>query len=237
MRTLKLTLAYDGTNYVGWQRQSNGVSVQEKVEEAFLPLIGDGESRPPTVSGAIRRHPAAALGGGVPWGKWTPANAARRPFSGPPTRCEAMRRSARLDAEQRRPDPGHRPRAFLRGVMVPALLALAVVAAPRPGTLGGPVLIDEHGERRRGLGCQLGCQVGETAVLSAAGRHFGAGVTDLRYVEGSYDRRLVKEPLGTTDLTFRRGGWAPALPSPGLGVDLDPAAVERVTVRKVVLVG
>ena len=25
MRTLKLTLAYDGTNYVGWQRQTNGV--------------------------------------------------------------------------------------------------------------------------------------------------------------------------------------------------------------------
>jgi L-Ala-D/L-Glu epimerase len=91
--------------------------------------------------------------------------------------------------------------------------------------------------RRRGLGCQLGCQVGETAVLSAAGRHFAASVAGLRYVEGSYDRRLVKEPLGTTDLTFRRGGWAPALSSPGLGVDLDPAAVERVTVRKVVLVG
>ena len=26
--------------------------------------------------------------------------------------------------------------------------------------------------RRHGLGCQLGCQVGETAILSAAGRHF-----------------------------------------------------------------
>ena len=54
MRTLKLTLAYDGTNYVGWQRQANGVSVQEKVEEAFLPLMGDGVSRPPTVAGASR---------------------------------------------------------------------------------------------------------------------------------------------------------------------------------------
>ncbi|MBI1916928.1 MAG: dipeptide epimerase [Planctomycetes bacterium] len=92
--------------------------------------------------------------------------------------------------------------------------------------------------RARGLlGAQLGCQVGETAVLSAAGRHFAASVADLRYVEGSYDRHLVREALGTKDLTFRWGGWARALPGPGLGIQLDERALERVTVRKVVLVG
>ena len=73
-----------------------------------------------------------------------------------------------------------------------------------------------------GLGCQLGCQVGETAVLSAAGRHFAACVGGLRYLEGSYDRHLVREALGTRDLTFGRGGRAAALPGPGLGVTLDP---------------
>jgi tRNA pseudouridine38-40 synthase len=41
MRTLKLTLAYDGTNYVGWQRQINGLSIQQVLEEAFAPLLGD----------------------------------------------------------------------------------------------------------------------------------------------------------------------------------------------------
>jgi tRNA pseudouridine38-40 synthase len=51
MRTLKLTLAYDGTNYVGWQRQLNGVSVQQLVEEALAPLAG---GVPPTVVGAGR---------------------------------------------------------------------------------------------------------------------------------------------------------------------------------------
>jgi muconate cycloisomerase len=86
--------------------------------------------------------------------------------------------------------------------------------------------------RRHGLGCQLGCQVGETAVLSAAGRHFAASVADLRYLEGSYDRHLVREALATHDLTFRWGGWAPALPGPGLGVTLDPGALGRVTVRQ-----
>jgi muconate cycloisomerase len=93
-----------------------------------------------------------------------------------------------------------------------------------------PTLRLAQAARRAGLGCQLGCQVGETAVLSAAGRHFAASVGGLRYLEGSYDRHLVREPLGTRDLTFRWGGWAPALPGPGLGVALDPAAVERVTV-------
>jgi muconate cycloisomerase len=89
--------------------------------------------------------------------------------------------------------------------------------------------------RRHGLACQLGCQVGETAVLSAAGRHFAGAVGGLRYLEGSYDRRLVREALATHDLTFRWGGWAPALPGPGLGITLDPRAIERVTVRKVAL--
>jgi len=86
--------------------------------------------------------------------------------------------------------------------------------------------------RRHGLDCQLGCQVGETAVLSAAGRHFAASVADLRYLEGSYDRHLVRESLAEKDITFRRGGWAAALAGPGLGVAIDAKALERVVVRK-----
>jgi tRNA pseudouridine38-40 synthase len=40
MARLKLTLEYDGTDYVGWQRQLNGVSVQEVVERALGELFG-----------------------------------------------------------------------------------------------------------------------------------------------------------------------------------------------------
>ena len=36
MRYLKLTVAYDGANYVGWQVQPNGLSVQQRIEEAWL---------------------------------------------------------------------------------------------------------------------------------------------------------------------------------------------------------
>jgi muconate cycloisomerase len=91
--------------------------------------------------------------------------------------------------------------------------------------------------REHRISCQLGCQVGETAILSAAGRQFATSVADLTAIEGSFDRHLVREPLSTVDLTFRRGGWAPALGGPGLGVDIDAAAIERVTLAKETLVG
>jgi tRNA pseudouridine38-40 synthase len=36
----KLTLEYDGTGFVGWQRQANGLSVQEVLETACARLVG-----------------------------------------------------------------------------------------------------------------------------------------------------------------------------------------------------
>ncbi len=39
-RLLKLTLAYDGTDFVGWQRQQNGRSVQEVLEQVFHRITG-----------------------------------------------------------------------------------------------------------------------------------------------------------------------------------------------------
>lgn len=85
--------------------------------------------------------------------------------------------------------------------------------------------------KSRGLGYQLGCQVGETCLLSAAGRHFATSVKDIRYLEGSYDRHLVKEALGTEDITFKWAGWANALPGIGLGIDLHPTALARVAIK------
>ncbi|HXY35239.1 MAG TPA: tRNA pseudouridine(38-40) synthase TruA [Planctomycetaceae bacterium] len=40
MRNIRLTLAYDGTGYVGWQNQPNGVSVQSVVEAAIHEFSG-----------------------------------------------------------------------------------------------------------------------------------------------------------------------------------------------------
>jgi muconate cycloisomerase len=83
-----------------------------------------------------------------------------------------------------------------------------------------------------GLGYQLGCQVGETGILSAAGRHFATSVSGIRFLEGSYERHLVKERLTVEDLTFGYGGRARALSGPGLGVALDESALRRVVQRE-----
>lgn len=37
---VKLTVAYDGTNYAGWQVQKVGLGVQQRIEEAFATLYG-----------------------------------------------------------------------------------------------------------------------------------------------------------------------------------------------------
>jgi tRNA pseudouridine38-40 synthase len=50
MTTFKITLSYDGTGYVGWQRQANGVSIQELIEDALRELDG----RAVTATGAGR---------------------------------------------------------------------------------------------------------------------------------------------------------------------------------------
>ena len=49
-RVLKLTLEYDGTEFVGWQRQASGVSIQGLLEDALRPI----EGAPVTVHGAGR---------------------------------------------------------------------------------------------------------------------------------------------------------------------------------------
>ena len=50
MRALKLTLAYDGTRFVGWQRQAHGESIQGLLEDALARF----EGAPVTVHGAGR---------------------------------------------------------------------------------------------------------------------------------------------------------------------------------------
>ena len=50
MRTVRLTIAYDGTEYVGWQRQDTGPSIQGCLEEALSRI----EGRAVTLHGAGR---------------------------------------------------------------------------------------------------------------------------------------------------------------------------------------
>ena len=41
MFNFKITIEYDGTNFVGWQRQDNGLSIQEAIENAILKLTSE----------------------------------------------------------------------------------------------------------------------------------------------------------------------------------------------------
>mgnify|MGYP005686998561 FL=1 len=41
MTRWKLTVEYDGSAYVGWQRQANGPSIQQAIEEAVLRFCGE----------------------------------------------------------------------------------------------------------------------------------------------------------------------------------------------------
>lgn len=50
MKRVKLTVAYDGTNYCGWQVQPNGITIEEMLNRALSKLTGESI----TVIGASR---------------------------------------------------------------------------------------------------------------------------------------------------------------------------------------
>ena len=50
MKRVKLTIAYDGTNYCGWQIQPNGITIEEVINKALQKLTGE----PILVIGASR---------------------------------------------------------------------------------------------------------------------------------------------------------------------------------------
>jgi L-alanine-DL-glutamate epimerase-like enolase superfamily enzyme len=66
----------------------------------------------------------------------------------------------------------------------------------------------------------LGCHVGETSILSAAGRHFAVCFPDLVYLEGSFSAFFLSRDLVRQPLDFDYAGQAPALTGPGLGVEV-----------------
>jgi muconate cycloisomerase len=82
-----------------------------------------------------------------------------------------------------------------------------------------------------GMGIQLGCHPGETGILSAAGRAIACSVRKLLYLEGSYDRHLLRRSVTREDITFGRGGRARRLTGPGLGVTVRPDELDAIAVE------
>lgn len=69
-----------------------------------------------------------------------------------------------------------------------------------------------------GVRLQVGSQVGETAILSAAGRHLAAALPEVAFVEGSFGTLLLTEDVSAESVRFGHRGEAPLLTGPGLGV-------------------
>jgi muconate cycloisomerase len=91
--------------------------------------------------------------------------------------------------------------------------------------------------RDAGVRLQLGCQVGETAILSAVGRHLAAHISDLEHVEGSFGTRLLVEDVAREAVEFGPAGRAALLCGPGLGIEVREDVLARHALTTVELGG
>jgi L-alanine-DL-glutamate epimerase-like enolase superfamily enzyme len=89
------------------------------------------------------------------------------------------------------------------------------------------------------VGVQVGSQVGETAILSAAGRHLAAALPAVEFVEGSFGTLLLAEDVSLESVRFGYRGEAPILTGPGLGIRVVEERLRRraVTVRELTAEG
>jgi L-alanine-DL-glutamate epimerase-like enolase superfamily enzyme len=86
-----------------------------------------------------------------------------------------------------------------------------------------------------GLVLQVGCQVGESSLLSSAHLTLLSALAPLtpgvRYAEGCFGRHLLREDPAAPLVQFRYGGRPPRRPpGAGLGVQVDPGALQPWTV-------
>ncbi|MFH2219726.1 MAG: enolase C-terminal domain-like protein [Pseudomonadota bacterium] len=81
--------------------------------------------------------------------------------------------------------------------------------------------------RENGIPFQIGCQLGESGILSAAGRVLCLLCRDAVYYDGSYDEFLLKENTTLENVTFGLRGKAGPLEGPGLGVKVGRQHVKR----------
>lgn len=88
-----------------------------------------------------------------------------------------------------------------------------------------------------GLALQLGCQVGESSLLSAAQLRLAQIVRPATYAEGCFGLRLLREDPASPMLQFGYGGRPPRPPEgAGLGVAIDSGVLARWTVDRALII-
>jgi muconate cycloisomerase len=87
-----------------------------------------------------------------------------------------------------------------------------------------------------GLTVQIGCQVGESSLLSAAHLILVAAVHNVAYAEGCFGYHLLREDPAEPVLQFGYGGRPPSRPKgTGLGVTINEAVLRRWTVQEAIV--
>lgn len=84
--------------------------------------------------------------------------------------------------------------------------------------------------RKNSIRYQLGCQAGESGILSAAGRHFACGLKDIVYCEGSYGEFLLKKDITKEKMSFGQRGAAGAISGHGLGINVADKVLNKYAV-------
>lgn len=85
--------------------------------------------------------------------------------------------------------------------------------------------------RRHETPYQLGCMVGETSILSAAGRWFLNLVPGVRFAEGSYGRFLLTDDIASPRQNLRWRGSIRKSSGPGLGVSINEDKLTQYAAR------
>lgn len=83
--------------------------------------------------------------------------------------------------------------------------------------------------RKKEIAFQVACHLGESGILSAAGRGLSLLCRDAVYHDGCYDEYLLKENTTVEHVSFGPGGAAGPLTAPGLGVQINRQSLERLS--------
>ena len=90
-----------------------------------------------------------------------------------------------------------------------------------------------HLAEQENVKLQLGCLVGETAILSAAGRHIAAYLSNIQFIEGSYSTLLLEEDIAKEEIVFGNEGKAPVLTGHGLGVNIQKEILNKYSKNRI----
>ena len=226
MRTFKLTVAYDGTAYVGWQRQAAGASIQGRLEAALGDLGGTGVA----VVGAGRTDAGVHALGQVAGVRLDvgidPAALARAVNARLPEDIRVVDSAVAADAFHARFDAvakSYRYRLLHGPVMSPFLRRYAWHVRERLDaaamTEAGRMLVGEHDFAAFQAAGSAVCTtvrtlfdltVGRAAPGAWAGADAGGAEMTVIEVRGSgFLRHMVRTIVGTL-VEVGRGRWGPA---------------------------